>query len=250
VALDTWRGFVFINLAAEPDTSLGQWLADEAGNVAAWPLEELRRVHRETHRLACNWKIFWENFLECYHCPGVHPDLCRLVPLYRTGFMEYADAGQQPDPARPHAMLRPGAVTWSTDGATDLPWFEGLSEADAERGMTFVTLPPTIFLVAHVDYVRTVRVLPLGPEQTELTVDWLVHREVAERPKLDVDRLIAFGNQVVTEDARVCELNQQGLHCGRHERGVLLQLEDYVHEFEQWVQARLDHAAGLPNGRK
>lgn len=240
VALDTWRGFVFVNLAAEPGQNLSEALGDEAGNVAAWPLEDLRRVHRATHKLACNWKIFWENYLECYHCPGVHPDLCRLVPIYRSGFMEYADAGQEPyDPQRPRAMLRPGAVTWSSDGSTDLPWFEGLGAADAERGMTFVTLPPTMFLVAHVDYVRSVRVLPLGPEQTELTVDWYVHRDVLGHPALDIERLTAFGSQVVSEDARVCELNQQGIRCSRHARGVLLEVEDYVHEFEQWVRQRL-----------
>ena len=239
VALATWRGFVFVNLAETPECPLEQAVADEARSVAGWPLEDLRRVRRTTHRLACNWKIFWENYLECYHCPGVHPDLCRLVPLYRTGFMEYAEAGLQPDPARPDAMLRPGAVTWSTDGTTGLPWFEGLGAADAERGMTFATLLPTMFLVAHVDYVRTVRVTPLGPEQTGLTVDWHVHRDVVGHPALDVDQLTAFASQVVGEDARVCELNQQGIRCSRHQGGVLLEVEDYVHQFEQWVRRRL-----------
>ena len=33
--------------------------------------------------LACNWKLFWENYSECYHCPGVHPELCRVMQLYR-----------------------------------------------------------------------------------------------------------------------------------------------------------------------
>jgi Rieske 2Fe-2S family protein len=239
VALETWRGFVFVNLAAEPRCSLQEALAEESGNVAAWPLEDLRRVRRETQRLACNWKIFWENYLECYHCPGVHPDLCRLVPIYRTGFMGYADAGQEPDPQRPHAMLRPGAVTWSADGSTDLPWFDGLGKEDAERGMTFATWAPTMFLVAHVDYVRTVRVMPLGPEHTGLIVDWYVHRDLLDHPALDVEQLVAFGSQVVTEDARVCELNQQGIRCSRHQHGVLLEVEDYVHGFEQWVRQRL-----------
>jgi len=241
VALETWRGFVFVNLAETPPASLREFLAGEADRVAAWPLEDLRRVHRARQRLACNWKVFWENYLECYHCPGVHPELVRLVPLYRTGFMEYAAAGVEPDPARPSAMLRPGAVTWSSDGSAALPWFEGLGPADAERGMTFATLPPTMFLVAHVDYVRSVRVLPLGPEETELTVDWYVHRDLLDHPALDVGELTAFASQVVNEDARACELNQAGLRCGRHAGGVLLEVEDYVYGFEQCVRERLEH---------
>lgn len=240
VRLETWRGFVFVNLDPAGATPLPQALGEEADHVAAWPLEDLRRVHRATHRLACNWKVFWENYLECYHCPGVHTDLCRLVPVYRTGFMEYADAGMEPvDPARPGAMLREGAVTWSSDGSTGLPWFEGLGEADRDRGMTFSTFLPTMFLVAHVDYLRTVRVLPLAAEQTELTVDWYVHRDSVGHPALDVAELTAFASQVVAEDARVCELNQQGLRSRRHQRGVLLEVEDYVWEFEEWLRQRL-----------
>jgi Rieske 2Fe-2S family protein len=241
VALRTWRGFVFVNLAEQPAMALEEFLGEEAEHVTAWPLADLRRVHRATQRLVCNWKIFWENYLECYHCPGVHPGLVGLVPVYRSGFMEYADAGLEPDPARPSAMLRPGAVTWSTDGGTQLPWFAGLGKADAERGMTFATLPPTMFLVAHVDYVRTVRVLPLGPEETELTVDWYVHRDVVDHPALNVEQLIAFASQVVSEDARACELNQAGMRSGRHRGGVLLEVEDYVFDFEQWVRGRVEH---------
>jgi Rieske 2Fe-2S family protein len=90
-----------------------------------------------------------------------------------------------------------------------------------------------------VDYVRTVRVIPAGPEETELTVDWYLHRDVVDHPELDVDRLAAFASQVVSEDAQACELNQQGIRCGRHERGVLLERENYVFEFEQWVRERL-----------
>jgi Rieske 2Fe-2S family protein len=240
VALDAWRGFVFVNLDPVPRRSLAEALGEEAGHLAAWPLEDLRRVQRDVHELACNWKVFWENYNECYHCPGVHRDLVRLVPVYRTGFMEYADAGLPPaDPARPGAMLRQGAETWSDDGAAHLPAFEGLGAADRDRGMTFSTFLPTMFIVAHVDYLRTVRLRPLGPERTELTVDWFVHRDHVDHPGLDVDRLASFARQVVAEDARVCELNQQGLRCARHEHGVLLEVEDYVYAFEQWLRERL-----------
>lgn len=240
VALEVWRGFVFVNLEQEPRRTLAEALGEEAGHLAAWPLEDLRRVQCDVHELACNWKVFWENYNECYHCPGVHRDLVRLVPVYGTGFMEYADAGLAPaDLKRPSAMLREGAETWSDDGAAQLPPFEGLGADDRARGMTFSTFLPTMFIVAHVDYVRTVGVRPLGPEQTELTVEWYVHRDRVGHPALDVDRLASFARQVVAEDARVCELNQQGLRCARHERGVLLEVEDYVYAFEQWLRERL-----------
>ncbi len=44
-------------------------------------------IHSYTRKIACNWKIFWENFNECLHCPGVHPELCDMVPIYGRGIM-------------------------------------------------------------------------------------------------------------------------------------------------------------------
>jgi Rieske 2Fe-2S family protein len=101
-----------------------------------------------------------------------------------------------------------------------------------------------MFLVAHVDHVRSVRVLPLGPERTELTVDWYLHRDAVQHPALDIEALTGFASRVVAEDRRVCEFNQAGLRSERHRAGVLLELEDYVYEFEQWVGERLADAGG------
>ena len=43
-----------------------------------WPMDRLVTGHRiEPRYLACNWKVFWENYNECLHCPGIHPELCR-----------------------------------------------------------------------------------------------------------------------------------------------------------------------------
>ncbi len=241
VAVDSWAGFVFINLAADMARPLPDCLGDEAPRLANWPMDELALAHRETHEIACNWKVFWENFCECYHCPGVHTDLCRLVPLYGTSMLDPHDL---PDghPLKQQAVtsrLAEGAVTWSSNGQTPLPEFEGLTRAERDIGMTFATILPGIFIVAHVDYVRCVQVLPLGPEQTRLTVDWLLLPDTLQQHDIDLPRLVAFGNQVVLEDARVCELNQRGLHCQKHEHGVLMPQEYDVLAFDDWVRQRL-----------
>jgi glycine betaine catabolism A len=69
--------------------------------------------------------------------------------------------------------LRAGAATWSRDGqATGIP-FPGLSDADRKAGHVYMTGLPSMFIVGHVDYVRVVRLLPLGAERTELRVEYL-----------------------------------------------------------------------------
>jgi Rieske 2Fe-2S family protein len=238
VALDVWRGFVFINLAPQPATSLADSLGTEAALLDAWPLHELALAHREVHTVNCNWKVFWENFLECYHCPGTHPALSKLVPLYGEGVVSPADLQDSQALKSGRQSLREGAVTWSGDGQTPLPWFAGLSEAQQQAGMTFTTLLPTMFVVAHVDYVRSVRVLPTGPEQTELTVDWLLAPQVLAAGDVDLERLAAFGRQVVMEDARVCEINQRGLRSAPHKAGVLMPQEYDLLWFHDWLRAR------------
>jgi Rieske 2Fe-2S family protein len=244
VAVDDWGGFIFINLDSNPGP-LVRTLADHVEDVANWPLTDLAVAHRERHRIACNWKVFWENFLECYHCPKIHRDLCNLVPVYGLAVVspdDLPDGGRGKGLSGP-SQLREGAVTWSADGETALPWFEGLGEAEKQRGMTFAGTSPSFFLVAHVDYVRTVRVLPVSPEETELTVDWLLDPSTLARGDVDIDALTGFGRQVVLEDAQVCEANQRGLHSIRHEQGTLVGQEYDLAAFHDWVMERLESGA-------
>ena len=241
VAVDSWAGFIFINLAETPSCNLKTRLAGEANPLSNWPMPELLIAHRQVHHLDCNWKVFWENFLECYHCPNIHRELCALVPVYGQGVSSPEDLPGDHAllAASSQTLLKPGAVTWSGDGSTSLPWFDGLSREEQSIGMTFFNLWPSVFIVAHVDYVRSVQVMPDGPEKTRLTVDWLVSPETMDREALDIPGLVAFGQQVVLEDARVCELNQKGLHSQRHRSGVLTEKERDVLAFDQWVMARL-----------
>lgn len=248
VALSVWRGFVFINLAKNPEGSAASAFDPASGDLSNWPMETLVTGHRLRKVMNCNWKVFWENFNECLHCPGVHKDLSRLVPIYGRGLMARHD---DPEWAR-HAdndapefsgRLRAGAETWSRDGHAHGPAFAGLSPAQRDAGQTYATSLPSMFIVGHVDYMRTVRLSPLGPEQTELTAEWLFAPDALD--KTDIDNIVAFGTQVLEEDASICEVNQKGLRSIRHEAGVLMPEEYDLHRFHDWVRGR--HAAFRPD---
>ena len=94
------------------------------------------------------------------------------------------------------------------------------------------------------DSVRTVRLVPLGPEQTELTAEWLFPAEALTAPQADIDNIVAFGRQVLEEDATICEVNQKGLRSLRHAAGVLMPEEYDLHRFHNWVRER--HSAVSP----
>jgi Rieske 2Fe-2S family protein len=91
--------------------------------------------------------------------------------------------------------------------------------------------------------VRSVRILPTGPESVELTVDWLLPPGVAERHEGALDKMVELGRLVVSQDGRVCELNQKGLRSRRHREGVLMPQEAALLEFHDWLRARLAEVA-------
>jgi Rieske 2Fe-2S family protein len=193
--------------------------------------------------MACNWKIFWENYNECLHCPNVHKHLSNLVPIYGRGLMarhDDPDWGRHADSHEPKFSggLRDGAETWSEDGQVHGPVFQGLTEEEHAAGHTYTTSLPSMYIVGHVDYVRTVRLRPVGPELTELTAEWLFSREALESGKVDLENVVAFGKRVLEEDAAVCEINQRGLKSMRHEAGILMPEEYELLRFHRWVQSQ------------
>jgi Rieske 2Fe-2S family protein len=210
----------------------------------AWPLEQLVVGHVLVKEIRSNWKIFWENYNECLHCPGVHPKLSSLVPIYGRGLLEERDdpdwkahAGD-PDP-KYKGGLREGAATWSIDGTLAGPAFGGLSEEDRKAGHVYLTGLPSMFIVGHADYVRVVRLRPMGPEQTELRVEYLFSRESLARPDFDLRKVVEFTNLVMTEDAEVCEINQRGLRAAPHVRGVVMPEEYVIRQFHEWVNSEM-----------
>lgn len=239
-----WGGFVYVNPSGGTQEDFEASLLAELTPLANWPLAELRVAHREEIEIACNWKVFWENYNECLHCPSIHPDLSSLVPIYKRAIMVREDDpkwetyGDETDP-RFRGGLREGAETWSEDGKAQTP-LEGLSEYNIKRGQTYGTTLPSCFIVGHVDYVRSVRVDPLGPERMRLTVDWLLPPGRAEEPGFDLGRILRFAQKVLAEDAMACELNQRGLRKAPFPSGTLMQEEYEVYAFQRWVRSRLD----------
>ena len=117
-----------------------------------------------------------------------------------------------------------------------------MTEEDRKLGHVYLTGLPSMFIVGHVDYVRVVRLLPLGPERCELRVEYLFPRETLADPAFDMSKVVDFTNLVMTEDSEVCELNQRGLRARDHVRGVVMPEEYVVRQFHEWVGLELARA--------
>ena len=240
VAVRGWNGFVFLNLADDPDEI---WADVGLRSLDNWPMQSLVTGHRWVSDLECNWKAFWENYSECLHCPGIHPELCDMVPVYGTGVMGASEAlGWTPD--QPQGRnLRPGAESWTMTGAPCGPVFPGLTTAEREAGYSFVTLWPTMYVVAHVDYVRSVRLVPLGPEKTRLIAEWHFPAETLAQPGFDAAEVAAFAKIVMRQDGEASEMNQRGIRSPAFTAARLMPEEYEIHRFHRWI---LDQMEGSP----
>jgi Rieske 2Fe-2S family protein len=173
----------------------------------------------------------------------VHPELCELVPIYGRAIMARRDDPDWESPARGGAPiftggLREGAETWSMDGRAQgmLP---GLTDAERVPGQRYGTVLPSVFIAAHIDYVRSVQILPLGPDTMELSAEWLFDPEMLARPDFDMRRITDFGTLVMDQDGAACELNQRGLRSAAFRQGVLMQEEYEVFLFQDWIRGQL-----------
>ena len=241
VHVDHWGGFVFVNLSDEPEKSLKDFMAGEDERLANWPLEEMVSVHQEVKPLQCNWKLFWENFTECYHCPRHHPELCKIVPIYNKGLLSsYEASGDPRDVDSIERGMGEGKFTWTIDGQIKLPLIEGLSDEDIEQGMVYASITASMFVVGHPDYVRSVRICPTGAETTDLVVDWYLMPGTKEKHADKIEHMLELGRLVVEQDGALCELNQKGQKSRAHKHGVLVPQEYGVLGFHEWIRTCLN----------
>jgi len=243
VLVQEWGGCIFIALTDNP-SPLQQNFDQPLNRLDHWALKNLRRGHVFTKTMQCNWKVFWENYNECLHCPGVHAQLSQLVPIFGRGLLEERDDPkwrQYADSKDPKFKggLKHGASTWSANGQAIGASLPGLNEEDRQAAHVYVTSLPSVFIVGHPDYVRIVRLRPLGPEQTEMCVEYLFAPATLADSRFDMRNATDFADRVMSEDAQICELNQQGLHARPYRHGVVMPEEYLVRQFQDWVRVQL-----------
>lgn len=237
VAAREWNGFLFLNQRRDPEAIHADVPLSTLDN---WPMSGLAAGHRWSTQLDCNWKVFWENYSECLHCPGIHPELCDMVPIYGTGIMGPSEALGWTPGAAPHRNLKPGAETWTADGKPCGPVFPALSAAEREAGYTFVTMWPSLYVVAHVDHVRAVRIEPLAPGRTRLVAEWYFPPETLRQPGFDAADVASFAKLVMTQDGAAAEMNQRGLRSPAFDRGRLMPEEYEIHRFHNWLLKQME----------
>jgi choline monooxygenase len=212
VRLETWRGLVFVNL--DPDAAplarlIAPLEARWACDLSGFPLTE-----RRSHRIACNWKAYVENYLEGYHLPMVHPEFDEDVVV--------ADYWCEIE----------GEAVFSGAPARDASIYGGL----------WGWLWPNLGINVYRHGYMMERMTAVGPQETRL--DYFYFFDPARKAELAA--MLEVSDRVTLQDVQVCEEVQRNLLAGIYQGGVLSPKHE---QGVAWFQARIAQAHGLPGPR-
>jgi glycine betaine catabolism A len=231
VAVAEWGGWVFVNVdgRAEPFPAYAGGLLDLA---ADWRCERLVVGASATYELAANWKVPIENYHECYHCPLIHPELCRVSP---------ADSGVNVDDL-PGAFvggamrIGDGASTMSLDGVSSAAPLPGLT-AEQRRQVLYLQLFPNLLVALHPDYVLTHRITPRAATTCTIECQWLFDPAAVDAEGFQPAFATEFWDLVNRQDWAAVESVQRGIDSSRFVPGVFVEREDAVYHFATMVAA-------------
>ena len=72
VRVETWEGFIFVNLDATDTTPLRDYLGELGKGLEGYPFGEMTQVYKYRAEVGANWKLFIDAFAEFYHAPILH----------------------------------------------------------------------------------------------------------------------------------------------------------------------------------
>lgn len=237
VALEIWQGLIWLNLSDNPAPLASQVntiLAKRFNNyatLARYGVGDLKIGKTIVYDVKANWKLIVENFMECYHCGTVHPELCDLLPGYRSGNV-YADGEA--------AKFAEGAEAFSITGKASRPHLKGLLPEDL-RLYYGIELIPNVLMNLLDDHVLIHTLWPQGPAHTRIVCDWLFDADEVAKPGFDPMDAVEIFDLVNRQDWEMCELTQQGVRSRAYKNGgVFAPAEHHIRAFDDFILERLD----------
>ena len=232
----SFGGFFFVNVLAERSDVRPPDLVAQLGpipeRIRRYPLADLITAHRIVYEVAANWKVILENYNECYHCAGVHPELCDVVPAFKKqggGELDW-------DRGIPH---KEGAFTFTFTGRTSRAPFPGLDDDEKVRHKGEL-IYPNFMLSLAADHAAAFTLWPRSPESTTVVCDFLFHPDEAEKEGFDPSDAVEFWDLVNRQDWRICEGVQRGMRSRVFESGYYAPMENLSLDIRDYVRRRLE----------
>jgi Rieske 2Fe-2S family protein len=235
VGVDIWGGFFFLNLNSQDASAEKRGVRSQLGptveRIQRYPLAELRIGRSITYDVAANWKLILENYNECYHCGGLHPELCVIVPFFKKA----GGSNLTWEDGIPH---RDGAYTFTKTGTTNRAPFPGLNEEEKVRHKGELCFP-NLMLSLACDHVAAFLLWPLASNRTRIVCSFLFHPDEIAKATFDPADAVGFWDLVNRQDWAICERVQGGVSSRVHKFGYYAPMEDPSLDIRNYVLKRL-----------
>src|SRR5579883_2019461 len=235
VALEVWQGMIWLNLSANPP-SLEEQMRDPAvyafggnGPIERYAVADLKVAHTITYEVRANWKLIMENTLECYHCGPMHPELCNLLPMYRTGRVDNDGGATQAE----------SVEAFTITGKASRPPLPGLLPEDRRRYYGIVILPNMLVNLLD-DHVVIHTLLPQEPGRTQVICEWLFDPGAMSQPGFDPMDAVEVFDIVNRQDWEVCEWAQLSMRSKAYKSGgIYVPAERHIRELADFIVAKV-----------
>lgn len=224
-------------------------------------LENAKIACRKSFPTSANWKLCFENFIECYHCLPSHKTYSRVHDVSRQNQLgeegeklasqqlaweeKAKELGTYVPPFQDDAdsaffqtglrwEIGHGHVSGSNDGQPVAPLMGDFRETGYDGGHTYCLFGPLFTIGTYPDHVLLYRFVPRSARETDTEVIWLVRSDAEEGADYDLDRLIHLWTTTFSEDKKICEDNQKGVLSGAYQPGRYSLLETRTSQFADW----------------
>ena len=234
VAVETWEGFLFINLAREPEP-FEQAYRRLMGRFSRFNLPRLVVARTIDYDVRANWKLLFQNYSECYHCGPVHPPLSRITPP-TSGENDLVDGPFTGG----FMVINEGHQSLTMTGRSCGLMVGDLPEEDLNR-VYYYAIFPNMLLSLHPDYVMFHTLWPQAPDRTRISCSWLFHPDTFNDPAHHPEDGIEFWDMTNRQDWHICEQSQLGVQSRAYQPGPYSRRESLSVQFDREVLKALGH---------
>jgi choline monooxygenase len=202
VRVDTWENFVFINL--DPNAaSLRNFLAGLVRRMEPLGVSNLHYFDRRVYNIACNWKVFVDNYLDGgYHVPHLHKGLNSVLD-YKKYTIENEDR---------YCLQSSPMVESDEDVATG-------ATRKGDRAWYFWQYP-NLMINCYAGYMDTNLVIPVDTDHCTVIFEFFFD-DISDARRAYNTESIVVGDRVQGEDLGICEDVQRGLKSRAYGAGRL-----------------------------
>jgi choline monooxygenase len=202
VKVDTWEAFVFVNLDTQAEP-LNNFLGGLVRRCEPLGLSRLHYFDSRAYDIACNWKVFVDNYLDGgYHVPHLHKGLSSVLD-YKQYTIENEDR---------YCLQSSPMVSSSEDAATG-------ATRKGDRAWYFWQYP-NLMINCYEGYMDTNLVIPLDVDHCRVVFDFYF-ADISDARREYNTQSIAVGDRVQSEDLGICEDVQRGLKSRAYGAGRL-----------------------------